>query len=189
MSTPEELLKPLKVVLGELVSFAHERFGDAIRLNSTATDMLRLVSAAEAFQTLAAVQQISQAVNNLERLMGDISWWSKEADQLSELESAQLDPASLKLPRSLLMASTNPVLSHGFWEGDTEYALEWGEHRIELTVAGPDQVAAPQHGIVLDVAGGPAVLGQEEWAEICMVVSHFMSTSAPPTTKEVGGEK
>lgn len=183
MGSPEELLRPLKVVLSDLVGFAHERYCDAIKPSGAVVDQLRLVAAAEAFQTMSAVQQISQAVGNLERLMGEIDYWTSEVGRLTPVEATQPEPEPLKLPRSLLMASDDPSLTHGFWQGKGQYAIELGgrpDHMIELSPAGPNQVVAPKRAVILDVTGEGLLVEPEEWEEICKVVDWLLTT--PPST-------
>lgn len=176
-------------MLGDLVGFAHERYSDAIKSSGAVVDHLRLVAAAEAFQTMSAVQQIAQAVNSLEQTLGDIEYWSKEAQQLTLdrplPEPDELEP--LKLPRALLMSSDEPPIQHGFWEKKGEYAIELGgrpDLMVEVSVAGPDQVVAPKRGIVLDVTGGPVVLEELEWNEIARVADWLLNS--PPSA--LGGE-
>lgn len=187
MGNTEELLGPIKTVLGDLVSFAHERFADAVRTSGTMTEALRLVAAAEAFQALATVQQISQAVHNLERTLGDVDYWSKQQLDMGLSMPDALDEA-LEKPRALLAPTQEPSLQHGSWGCKGQYVMQLGSARIEVATAGADQVVAPRRAVVIDLDEG-VVLDEGEWQELRAATDWLMAAPTPPPLSEEAKEK
>lgn len=188
MGSPEELLGPIKTVLSDLVGFAHERYCDAIKPSGAVVEQLRLVAAAEAFQTMSAVQQISQAVHNLERTLGDVDYWSKQQLDMGLSMSDALDEA-LEKPRALLAPTQEPLLQHGSWGCKGQYVMQLGSARIEVATAGADQVVAPRRAVVIDLDEG-VVLDEGEWQELRAATDWLMAApTPPPLSEEVEGKR
>lgn len=181
MSSPEELLKPLKGVLDDLTSFAHERYFDAVKSSEAMPDQLRLVAAAEGFQTLAAVHQISRAVSTLEQTLGDIEYWSKQPQLL--LGDPVSGPDPLELPRSLLATGQPPQSRHGILNNEGVYSLALGNCQIKIWDAG-GQVVEPGRGVIIEIDGGETVVAESVWRELDAIITWLMAD--PPPVK--GGE-
>lgn len=186
MSSPEELLDPLKAILGDLVVFAHERYSDAVKSSGAVVEHLRLVAAAEAFQAMAAVQQISQAVHNLERAMGDVDYWTRQADQLLTTSAVEADPEPLKMPRALTEPEYSPPLRYGSWSEVGEYLLTLGEQHIQIWPAGD---AGDESGVMITVDGQRVVLIEPVWAELRGAVDWLMVEPPPMSAKGAETER